>query len=163
MLPLPEGAKVYIEGLEPSSFDGFATVVDDLHEADAAVIRISAPDYSDPARHFLGSMHKGSLEFAAAERDRIVTIAEQTPMILDIYLDRPAVLTDVMAPASVIASFGTDDRPFVEVLFGRVKPEGKLPFDLPRSMEAVESSRSDVPFDTTDPLFSFGYGLSLGE
>jgi beta-glucosidase len=27
-------------------------------------------------------------------------------------------------------------------------------------MAAVEASRSDVPFDTADPLFRFGDGLS---
>jgi len=30
---------------------------------------------------------------------------------------------------------------------GRARP-GKLPFDVPRSMAAVEASRPDVPFDT---------------
>ena len=29
------------------------------------------------------------------------------------------------------------------------------------SAAAVEASRSDVPFDTADPLFRFGHGLSL--
>lgn len=81
------------------------------------------------------------------------------PTVLDVYLDRPAVLTDVLSPAAVFASFGTDDRPFAEVLFGDAEPEGSLPVDLPRSMAAVETSRTDVPFDTADPLFRFGHGL----
>ena len=37
--------------------------------------------------------------------------------------------------------------------------QGVLPFDLPRSMDAVIASRPDVPFDTADPLFHFGHGL----
>jgi hypothetical protein len=45
------------------------------------------------------------------------------------------------------------------VVFGVAQPEGSLPFDLPRSMAAVEASRSDVPFDTADPVFRFGHGL----
>ncbi|MGW9631547.1 hypothetical protein ACWGST_12665 [Agromyces sp. NPDC055520] len=28
------------------------------------------------------------------------------------------------------------------------------------SMAAIEASRPDVPFDTADPLFRFGHGLS---
>jgi beta-glucosidase len=35
-----------------------------------------------------------------------------------------------------------------------------LPFDLPRSMVAVEASYEDVPFDTENPVFRFGDGLS---
>jgi hypothetical protein len=34
-----------------------------------------------------------------------------------------------------------------------------LPFDLPRSDEAVEASKEDVPFDTENPVFKFGHGL----
>ncbi|WP_402468156.1 hypothetical protein [Isoptericola aurantiacus] len=39
-------------------------------------------------------------------------------------------------------------------------PRGRLPFDLPRSTAAVEASREDVPFDTIDPLFRCGHGLT---
>jgi beta-glucosidase len=163
MLPLPRGLRVYAEGIEPDAFEGFATVVTDLAEADVAVIRTTAPDYADPARHFLGSMHKGSLEFREEDRDRIEGIASTVPTVLDVYLDRPAVLTDVLSARAVLASFGTDDRPFVGVLFGDAGPEGALPFDLPRSMTAVMESRSDVPFDTENPLFRFGHGLRYSE
>jgi beta-glucosidase len=44
-------------------------------------------------------------------------------------------------------------------VFGATQPEGSLPTDLPRSMAAVEASRSDVPFDTAGPVFKFGHGL----
>ena len=55
------------------------------------------------------------------------------------------------------------DRAVLDVLFGRAKPEGKLPFDLPSSMAAVLAQRSDVPFDTADPLYRFGHGLNYIE
>jgi beta-glucosidase len=48
---------------------------------------------------------------------------------------------------------------FFDVVLGLVRPEGKLPFDLPSSMEAVVASRSDVPYDTKDPAYRFGHGL----
>ncbi len=35
-----------------------------------------------------------------------------------------------------------------------------MPFDIPASMAAVEASRPDVPFDTDNPTFGFGDGLS---
>ncbi|WP_327313600.1 glycoside hydrolase family 3 protein [Streptomyces sp. NBC_01235] len=159
LLPLSPGIRVFVDGVEPSAFEGFASVVTHPAEADVAVVRTRTPDYADPAMHFLGSMHKGSLEFRPEDRERIRTIAEQVPTVLDVYLDRPAVLTDVLSPTAVFASFGTDDRPFVEVLFGEAGPEGSLPVELPRSMAAVKASRTDVPFDTADPLYRFGHGL----
>jgi beta-glucosidase len=62
---------------------------------------------------------------------------------------------------AIIADYGAADSALLKVLFGEAKPEGKLPFDLPRSMAAVEASREDVPFDTENPLFKFGFGLTL--
>ncbi|HEY0185966.1 MAG TPA: hypothetical protein VGC67_00620 [Cellulomonas sp.] len=39
---------------------------------------------------------------------------------------------------------------------------GRLPFDIPRSMDAVRASRPDVPRDTVDPVFRAGAGLVRG-
>ena len=61
--------------------------------------------------------------------------------------------------AALLASYGSSDEAFLDVVFGDAQPEGSLPFDLPRSMAAVMASRSDVPFDTADPVFRFGHGL----
>jgi beta-glucosidase len=65
----------------------------------------------------------------------------------------------------VIANYGASADNFLDVAFGvnGAKPMGKLPFDLPRSMEAVAASREDVPFDTENPVFRFGHGLSYAE
>ena len=38
-------------------------------------------------------------------------------------------------------------------------PEGKLPFELPSSMEAVAAQKPDVPHDSKAPLYKFGFGL----
>jgi hypothetical protein len=46
-------------------------------------------------------------------------------------------------------------------LTGRIAPRGRLPFELPRSMDAVRASRPDVPSDTEDPLYPVGAGLDL--
>ena len=61
--------------------------------------------------------------------------------------------------AAVVVNFGAGDGPLLDALRGAAR--GRLPFDLPRSMAAVEASREDVPFDTADPLFRFGHGLPV--
>ena len=48
----------------------------------------------------------------------------------------------------------------LDVVFGRHAPTGKLPFELPSSMAEVEQQLEDVPDDTANPLFPFGWGLS---
>ena len=107
--------------------------------------------------------HGGSLEFSPEETARILAICEVVPTVIDIYLERPAVLGPLAAAAAaIVANYGIQEGPLLEVLFGEVAPEGNLPFDLPASMDAVIASRSDVAFDTADPTFRFGHGLRYG-
>ena len=42
-------------------------------------------------------------------------------------------------------------------------PTGKLPFELPSSIESVEAQLPDLPYDSGDPLFPFGHGLSYSD
>ena len=104
--------------------------------------------------------HGGSLEFPPDEIERITQICEAVPTVIDIYLERPAVLTR-LAPvaAAIIGNYGIEEDALLDLLFGEAAPEGALPFDLPRSMAAVVASHSDAPFDTENPLFRFGHGL----
>src|SRR6185436_19544459 len=100
----------------------------------------------------------------AVDRDHHASISSVVPTIVDVYLDRPAVLTHLVRDAAaVFGSYGSSDEAFLDVVFGAAQPQGSLPFDLPRSMAAVQASRSDVPFDTTDPIFRFGHGRRYGD
>ncbi|KAJ2998229.1 hypothetical protein NUW58_g382 [Xylaria curta] len=82
------------------------------------------------------------------------------PTIVDMRLDRPAAFPEIAEQATaVLASFGATEDAFLDVIFGLAGPEGKLPYDLPRSDVAVEANLEDVPFDTKDPVFKFGHGL----
>jgi beta-glucosidase len=134
-------------------------VVDDPAHADLAVLRIDAPFEPRPGG-FESFFHAGSLEFAAVERGRIVAICRQLPTIVVLFLDRPAVVPEIAeAAADLLVEFGARDDAVVDVLLAAAHAQGRLPFDLPSSMRAVAESRSDVPFDTADPLFRFGHGI----
>lgn len=81
-------------------------------------------------------------------------------MIVDAYLDWPAILAPITEVAATLTvNFGASAEAFVAILFGAAEPKGKLPFDIPSSMAAVEASRPDVPFDTAEPTYRFGDGL----
>lgn len=85
-------------------------------------------------------------------------------MIADIYLERAAILTPI-APSTqgLVANYGASDRALLDALFGRIPAEGKLPMELPSSMDEVLASYPDVASDTPSPLFAVGHGLSCSD
>jgi beta-glucosidase len=162
IMPLRKGRRIYLKGVSEDVASAYGQVVDNPADADVALLRLKAP-YEPRPGGFEAMFHAGSLEFPAAERDHHARICSTVPTIIDVYLDRPAVLTDLAdQAAALLGSYGSSDEAFLDIVFGAAQPEGSLPFDLPRSMAAVETSRSDVPFDTADPLFRFSYGLRYG-
>jgi beta-glucosidase len=160
VLPLRRGCTLYVEGIDPVVAAEYAEVSDDPRAAEVAVVRLKAP-YEQRATKFENFFHAGSLDFDPAVVDRLNTLAEQVPLIVDVFCDRPAILTPVVEISSaVVVNFGANPRALLDMLFGVAKPQGRLPFDLPSSMAAVRANRPDVPFDTEDPLFRFGHGLA---
>ncbi|MGN8027650.1 glycoside hydrolase family 3 protein [Microbacterium sp. 22242] len=160
-LPFAAGARIYAEGLADEVVTQFGTPVATPAEADLAILRLQAP-YEERASAFENFFHAGPLDFPEETLAHVREIAAQTPTVVDVFLDRPAILAPIVdAAAAVVANWGVSPVVLLEVLSGAVPARGKLPFDVPRSTEAVLASRPDVPFDTEDPLFRFGHGLSL--
>ena len=116
------------------------------------------PGYS---KGFMESwFHAGELDFKEPEKGRILRILERVPTIVDIYLERPAVIPEIAEKsAALLANFGASDAAVLDVIFGKFEPQGKLPFELPSSMQAVRKQKEDVPYDSEHPLFPFGHGL----
>lgn len=155
-LPVPRG-RVYVEGIGDEAAARLGEVVPDPAAADLAVIRLRAP-FEPRDDLFLESwFHQGSLDFPPGLRWRLARIAQHCPVVLDVFLDRPAVLTDLLEVASVVvADYGTSDDALVDALTGAVPAVGRLPFDLPRSMADVREHPEDrVGF--ADPLFACGF------
>ena len=140
------------------------TVVADPAQADVAIVRADAPFERLHPQYVFGAMqHEGSLAFRDGNPDyeAIKRASAVVPTIVTVYLDRPAILTNVRDRATVLlGNFGVSDAALLDVLAGRAKPEGRLPFELPSSMAEVEAQRSDVPHDTSHPLYRFGYARS---
>lgn len=161
VLPLRRGLKLYVEGIDPEAAARFGEVVATPQEADAAILRLQAP-YEQRASAFENFFHAGSLDFPAEVLAHVAEVSSSVPTVVDMFLDRPAILSPIVDAASaVVANWGANAEALLDVLTGTVPATGKLPFDVPRSMAAVEASRPDVPFDTVDPLFRFGHGLAL--
>lgn len=139
------------------------TVVDKPEDADLAVIRTVAPFEMLHPNYFFGArQHEGDLSFRDGQRDYeiIKAASAKVPTVVTIYLDRPAILTNIKdKAAALLGNFGVSDAALFNVLTGKASAQGKLPFELPSSMDEVKAQSPDVPYDTAHPLYRFGYGL----
>jgi beta-glucosidase len=87
--------------------------------------------------------------------------------VISIYFRNPYVLDDdsgVKSAGALIATFGVSDRAQLDIISGKAKPQGRLPFALPRSTKSVLEQHPDAAgyAETKDgALFLYGYGLGL--
>ena len=155
--------RVYLRGISPevATQRGW-TVVTDPKQADVAIVRLAAPFETLHPQYVFGAMqHEGNLAFrdGEPEYEAFKQVSSVVPTVVTVYLDRPAILAPLKERArAVIANFGVSDVALLDVLVGRGKPEGKLPFELPSSMDAVLAQKSDVPHDSPRPLYPLGFG-----
>jgi len=165
LLPFaPKGKKIYLYGVAAKAAEavGFI-VVPDPAQADLAIIRAPAPYESEHPNFFFGSrQHEGRLTFT--EKDaayaELLRVSSMVPTVFLTTLERPLILTNVSSYATaLLGDFGISDEPLLALITGKVSPSGRLPFELPSSVEAVKKQKSDLPHDSQSPLFPFGFGL----
>lgn len=167
LLPLKTAGrrKVWLMGVSPDVAKAHGlTPVTDLAQADLAIIRTVAPfQILHPTYTFGSRQHEGDLSFkdGAADYEAIKAASAKVPTIVGIYLDRPAILTNIRDKATaLIGDFGASDDALLDALTGAVAPRGRLPFELPSSMAAVEAQAEDAPHDSAKPLYPIHYGLT---
>jgi beta-glucosidase len=163
VLPLAPGKlKIYVRNLDPKVAAQYGTVVDRPEKADIAILRLHTPFYPVKTDIPIAAMfHHGDLDFKGKQKDSILQLLRTVPTIVDIYIDRAAVIPEISAGAKgLLADFGASDAAVLDVIFGKDKPGGHLPIELPSSMEAVRAQKEDVPYDSRAPLYRFGYGLN---
>ncbi|MBM3176827.1 MAG: glycoside hydrolase family 3 C-terminal domain-containing protein [Bacteroidetes bacterium] len=165
ILPLKNGVKVFYSGFSEEAIALQSDAVGSAEEADVVVIKIKTPEGSVEYDYLLERVFTpGTLAFSAEEESGLLALMKQKPTVTVINLQRPAVIPGVnQHTRSLIADFSSRDDIILELIHGVFKPEGKLPLDLPSSMKAVEVQMEDLPFDTENPLYRFGHGLTYQE
>jgi beta-glucosidase len=163
VLPLKPGAKVFLQGVSADAARARGLVVaSSIAEADVVLMRMSAPFQVLHPNHFFGArQHEGDLDFKDGDPQfEALKRAGGKPVVVVVSLDRPAVLTNV-APvaAGLLADFGVSDTALLDVVSGKARPSGRLPFELPSSMAAVRAQTPERPRDSANPLFPYGFGL----
>lgn len=162
-LPLRPGLRIYCEGVGQDAVEAAGGVpVGQPEDADLALIRLQCPFDPRDDLFLEAQFRQGGLEFRPGLVVRLARIAQSCPLVIDVHLDRAAILTPLLDLCTgLTVTFGVGDRAWLDAITGRVPPRGRLPFELPRSMAAVRASPEDVP-GTSDPLFDPGAGLELG-
>lgn len=108
-----------------------------------------------------------TLEFPQEQVDLIQALdAANANVVAVVLMNRAYVLTPIVEAAdSVLLAY----RPGVtcgaeavaDALFGQTEITGKLPFQIPASMDQVLAQREDLPMDIDEPLYDFGYGIDV--
>ncbi|PKO02817.1 MAG: beta-glucosidase [Chloroflexi bacterium HGW-Chloroflexi-5] len=162
VLPLKGTPKIHVSNISPEVAALYGTVVEDPKQADFAIMRLDTPWVPlDTKNPFQQGFHHGDLDFKGQVKEDILTLCKTVPTIVVLYLDRPAVFPEINAAAkAVLGEYGASDEAVLNVIFGKAKPIGKLPFELPSSMEAVRNQKEDLPHDSENPLYEYGFGLT---
>ncbi len=160
ILPLKKGVRMYVEGIDPAVAANYGYVsVSNPDDADVCIVRVAAKNDAG----YLGQNTGAPLTLTLpdAQIAPLQTLMKKKPTIVVMFLERPLVIPELANDsAALLATFGVSDEAMFDVLMGKFNPSGKLPFELPSSMDAVRNQLEDVPYDSQAPLFKFGFGLS---
>ena len=182
ILPLKKGLRMYVEGLDAAVAAQYGYVsTSNPDDADVCIVRVSATGGGGRPGGGRGAGGGGrpggpgalgggfaggggqpvDLTIPAARLAPVRALMQKKPTIIVMQFDSPYVIPELASEcAALLATFGVTDEALFDVLMGKFNPTGKLPFELPASMDAVRAQFEDVPYDSKDPLFKFGAGLS---
>ena len=111
---------------------------------------------ADGSYEYPKAQYKNSTEHYEA----LKRASAKVPTVLAIFLDRPAILTNIQSKAAaILANYGATDAAVLDVVMGKATAKGRLPAELPRSMAAVEAQNPAVPDDSSNPLYPRGAGI----
>ncbi len=128
--------------------------------ADVGVLVIGEKPYAE---------FKGDTTDLSLDKQDIAALANMKragiPIVTILLSGRPLILGDALDQSDAfIAAWlpGSEGEGVADVLFGDVRPTGKLSRTWPRSMDQLPISINTDP-SRYDPLFKYGYGLGYGD
>jgi beta-glucosidase len=181
---------VYAEGVRITQDDDWwaddVQLADPAKNAQLIEAAVKVAAGADEIVLLLGDTEQTSREAWApnhlGDRDRLDLVGQQNdlaaaifdlhkPTVVVLLNGRPLSVVDVAAHANALVEgwyLGQEGgTALADVLFGDFNPGGKLPLSVARSVGQLPiyynrkpSARRGYLFDTTEPLFPFGFGLS---
>jgi beta-glucosidase len=181
-----EGCKITIGGswqqdeVVPSDPEedrkSIAEAVKVAEKADVIVLAIGGNEQTSREAWALNHLgDRADLNMVGRQDELVNAIAALgKPVIAFLFNGRPLSVRNLVEKVPVIFEcwyLGQETgRAVAEVLFGDINPGGKLPMTIPRSVGHIPayynykpSARRGYLFESIEPLFAFGYGLSYTE
>ena len=169
LLPLKKNTKIFVDGLNKDIGRKYGTVTDSPADADVIIMYIHTVFNGNQKSglnrlfdNFLSTLFpNGDLNFNDEIKSKIKNYSQTQDLVVVVDLNRPAILEDIKKHSSaLIGTFGVLDEIIFEGIFGEFNPSGKLPFEIPSSMESVLNQKEDLPDDSINPTYEYGYGIS---
>ena len=169
VLPLKQETKIFVDGLDKNIATKFGKLVGNIEDADIVIMYIHTVFNGNQESglnrafdNFLSTLFpNGDLNFNDEILSKVRNYSAEKDLIVVVDLNRPAILASIKDNVSgLIGTFGVEDRVIFEGLYGEFNPTGKLPFDIPSSMESVLNQKEDLPDDALNPTYRYGYGSS---
>ena len=164
ILPIKKDDKIYFEGFGEELIKKY-NYVKSPEKSDYILIKLNSPSGRFEAKYEMQKMLGGGpLDFTSDIINRIINLSEIKPVILVMNLKRPSVFTEIAnMTQAIVVDFQVQENILLDMIYGEFSPSGKLPFEIPYSIETVKNQKEDLPYDSTNPLFKFGHGLSYKE
>ena len=179
-LPLKPKVKLYFESYYKTRGAASPSNVYTSTAANDPVEFVKTPEEADmillwitPGSKSFFESDGGPLELSLAKNAVDITyvnaLTAKKPTILAINYSNPWVIDEIYNKDTqrtihaVLATFGTTPEAVLDVVTGRFKPSGKMPFTTPVSEKAVKNQKEDVPGYLEGAgyaLFKYNEGLS---
>lgn len=165
-LPISAGTRVFLHGVDPEAARRAGLVpVQQEGDAQIAIARVATPFEQLHPYHLIGStQHEGRLDFRSGDADLelVRALSKRMPVVVALFVDRPVVLGEMNKLATaLVVNFGIDDDALLASVTGRDPPCGRLPFELPSSMQAVNLQNPALPDDSDAPTYRAGAGIPM--
>ena len=169
VLPISSSSNIYIEGFSAEVGSQFGKIVSDPKKADFIIMNIPSVfnGNQDPGSNKLIDkllstvIPDANLNLNADIITKVIEYSRIATLIVVVDLNRPAILSSIdNFVDGLVGTFGVSDEVIFKMIFGDFNPTGKLPFEIPKSMNEVLLQKEDLPDDTDLPTYSFGFGLS---
>lgn len=167
VLPLRHGLRLWGQGIDPQALVRHGQPATSPQDADVIIVKVEAPfAVHRGAGTFFKGRHEGTLAYAGADNANELALIRKLadtgkPVIVLAHLDRAAIVREYDdLVAAIVIDFGVADVDLLGVVFGLNHPRGRLPFDLPDTMEQVDHQKSDTPGDLGTIRYPRGTGLA---
>jgi beta-glucosidase len=168
--------------INPSVIDG-VTGLDgkSSYGAGDACVTVGAEACTDDGLRFGGSLpwESSAIDFTSMSQaeswevtpgldtvKQVMTEVGAENTVLDVYFRQPFVMDEesgLRDAGAILANFGNTTASLMDIVSGDFNPQGRLPFALAGTPEAILEQNSDTPgYDETKDgaLFEYGFGLS---